>query len=687
MYKKSYIFFLWLFAACNIFGQSSQKTMPDAEMLISTLYRTQQGEDLNYADFYESLYQFYLNPLDLNSADPEELRSVYILNDIQIAAILKHIKIYGPFASVYELQSIPDFSSELIRNLMPFVTIRSLDDTWRGLNKQLVKPDQHYLLLRSNVDIEKAKGYKTIGGKPPAYPGNSQNYYFRYRFQKYKSYSFGITAENDAGEILAFDPKNKKFGTDFLSFHAMVFNKGKIKKLILGDYQLQFGQGLLLSGGFFTGKGSETILSVRRSSTGIRPYTSLLETSYLRGVAATIALGPIEITPFVSQKFIDGSISDDTIQERDNATIHYTGLHRTTTELASRASVREQMTGLNTHYLSLNKNFQAGMNFVNVDYDKVLQVSPRFYNKYEFNGNRNYNASAYYSYFFRNISFFGEAGMSKGDGRGGIQGLMLSLGPKVDLAVVYRNYNKSLHTPYGNSFGENYKNSNEEGVYWGIKIRLNAKTEFTGYYDIYKFPWLKYQVSAPSFGKEYLVSVRHKFNKKTLLLSQFRKEIKEKDTETTLSEKYLTTFTRSNYSVILELKSDRNIVLKSRVQGSKYQISKKSTYGYYISQDLGYEGQKFDISFRMALFDTDDFNTRQYAYENDVLYSFSIPFFSGSGMRNYIVSRINLTKNIGLWLKYSRTQYFDKKVNGSGNEEVNGNIRSDIKAELRYLFN
>ena len=89
----------------------------------------------------------------------------------------------------------------------------------------------------------------------------------------------------------------------------------------------------------------------------------------------------------------------------------------------------------------------------------------------------------------------------------------------------------------------------------------------------------------------------------------------------------------------------------------------------------------------MALFDTDDFNTRQYAYENDVLYSFSIPFFSGSGMRNYIVSRINLTKNIGLWLKYSRTQYFDKKVNGSGNEEVNGNIRSDIKAELRYLFN
>ncbi|MBC7390599.1 MAG: helix-hairpin-helix domain-containing protein [Opitutaceae bacterium] len=661
--------------------------MPDAEMLISTLYRTQQADDISYADFYESLYQFYLNPLELNSAEPEELRSIYILNDIQVAAILKHIKTYGPFVSVYELQSIPDFSIELIRNLMPFVTVRSSDETLKGLRNQLLKPDQHYLLLRSNVDLEKSKGYKAFGDKPSAYSGNAQNYYFRYRFQKYKSYSFGITAENDAGEALAFDPKHKKFGADFLSFHAMVYNKGKIKKLIFGDYQVQFGQGLVLSGGFFTGKGSETILSVRRSSTGIRPYTSLLETSYLRGAAATIGLGPIEITPFVSQKFIDGSISDDTIQDSDNAIIHYTGLHRTTTELASRASVREQMIGLNTHYLSRNRSFQAGGNFVNLEYDKVLMVSPRFYNKYEFHGNNNYNASVYYSYFFRNISFFGEAGLSKGEGKGGIQGLMLSLGPKVDLSVVYRNYNRSLHTPYGNSFGENYKNSNEEGIYWGLKIRLTSKTELTWYYDIYKFPWLKYQVSAPSSGKEYLMSVRHKFNKKTLLSTQFRQEIKEKDALTAMSEKYLTTYARSNYSIILELKSDKNVVLKSRVQGSKYLISGASTYGYYISQDLGYEGQKFDISFRMALFDTDDFNTRQYAYENDVLYSFSIPFFSGTGMRNYIVSRVNLTKNIGLWIKYSRTQYFDRQVNGSGNEEVNGNIRSDIKAELRYLFN
>lgn len=69
---------------------------------------------------------------------------------------------------------------------------------------------------------------------------------------------------------------------DFWSIHGMVENYKGFRKIILGDYQLQFGQGLIFGAGFGVGKGSETINALERVNTGAKPYTSVIEGGFLR---------------------------------------------------------------------------------------------------------------------------------------------------------------------------------------------------------------------------------------------------------------------------------------------------------------------------------------------------------------------------------------------------------------------
>jgi len=86
--------------------------------------------------------------------------------------------------------------------------------------------------------------------------------------------------EKDAGEQFSFEPKKRKWGADFTSFHFLLKSKSRFETIAIGDYQMQFGQGLIMGAGFNPGKGSETITTIRRSNTGVLPYSSVLESVF-----------------------------------------------------------------------------------------------------------------------------------------------------------------------------------------------------------------------------------------------------------------------------------------------------------------------------------------------------------------------------------------------------------------------
>jgi len=89
------------------------------------------------------------------------------------------------------------------------------------------------------------------------------------------------------------------------------------------------------------------------------------------------------------------------------------------------------------------------------------------------------------------------------------------------------------------------------------------------------------------------------------------------------------------------------------------------------------------MNLRFAVFDTDTYNARIYAYESDMLYNFSIPAYYSQGTRFYLNLKYSVTKYLDFWIRYSQSYYSDLDVISSGLSEIQGNTKSEIKAQIR----
>ena len=268
-----------------------------------------QSDDISYEDLYESLLLFYANPINLNNTDRAELESLFILSPAQLSAFFQHIARTGKLLSIYELQTIDGFDNHTIRELLPFVTLTENQNDNSPLLQKILNEENRYFILRHFNVLEAQEGYSNDATN--GYAGGSNRLYGRFRTSHSRDFSLGFTFEKDPGEPLKFDNQRNVNGFDFYSYHFQVYNRGKIKVLALGDYQLQFGQGLVFGAGFNPGKGAETVATIRRSSLGIRPYASVLESGYFRGGAVTIKQNNLELTTFYSRLRQDGNAQND----------------------------------------------------------------------------------------------------------------------------------------------------------------------------------------------------------------------------------------------------------------------------------------------------------------------------------------------------------------------------------------
>ena len=693
--------FLFIFWLSKVGAQTYQRPEIQVEDFIENLFNLQSA-DANYEDLYEQLLLLYSNPLDLNQASADDLRNTYILSEQQVQELLKHRQKTGKLLSIYELQSIPSFDMKTIYALMPFAIVNEtpMNQDNKGLIKRILAEPNNSLIIRGSRTLENQKGYEkaipnAAGDLPTRYLGDPNKIFVRYRVSHVKDFSIGFTGEKDPGEQLKWNPETKQYGLDFWSAHLMLENKGIFKKIVVGDYQYMFGQGLIYSAGFAVGKGSEPITTVRRSSIGIRPYTSVLEGLFFRGGAATASFKNLEITAMVSRKFVDGNVqsSNDTIDndfiENFASSINITGFHRTPTELRNKQSNREDMLGASIIYKEKSGKWEIGALATSINYQFPIIRRPTIYNQFDFNGDNNQNLSFTGQYNYQNFSFFGETALSKGGGHATIAGLVGSIGRGLDVSMVGRNYSKDYHAFYSNGFGEATRNVNEKGIYWGLKYRAHPKWLLAGYYDRFIFPYLSFQADGPSWGDEYLSRITYLPSRTSSFFIQYRNETKLRNlAANTTTTDFLTPTRRQNLVIQADAKATDWLSVRTRVQASRWyqEGGIAPTYGLAISQDLNLDFGKISISNRFSLFDTDDYNNRQYLYEKNVLYAFSIPALNGRGARIYSLIQINPTRKIDIWFRIARTFQRDAKSIGSGNELITGQSRTDVVAQIRFKF-
>lgn len=662
----------------------------NSQAFIEALYQI-PDDAIDYEDLYETLYQLFSNPINLNQTTKNELSSLYQLNMSQINNLMDYIDAHGPLLSIYELQVVEGFDKDVINHLLPFIEVRSPGDrATRGhLLKRIANEKNSYLLLRTERVLEKQEGYDRKDSS--RYLGSPYKIYGRFRSSHSQDFSVGLTFEKDAGEPLVFDHRNKQFGFDYYSLHLFLSNKGSFKSLAFGDYQMQFGQGLVLGAGFNPGKGAETITTVKRGHAGLRPYTSALETGFMRGAAFTYAIKNIEFTPFYSRLKQDGIIRSEDfsgVYEDYITGIQNIGMHRTYSELESKKGIIEQSAGINVTYNNLrNRNLQVGATFLQNSFSVPIRKTPNNYNQFEFKGSKNYNVSLFANYNWNNFLFFTEIARSKSGGAAGVGGFIASLSPIVSLSFLYRHYTKDYHSFYGNSFGEGSRNINEIGLYWGIKVTPGKRITLTAYYDRFQFPWLRFGVNSPSQGHEYLLRSEYRPTRKINCYVQFREQAKQ---VSILSEggnlNRLENGVKRNYLANIDFDANKVLSLKSRVQFSTYDLDSKRTKGLAIVQDLNVKINKFTVSTRFAVFDTDDFENRQYLFEKDLLYVFAVQAYGNQGTRNYLMLQYKPTRKVAIWVRYSQSDFNNLQEIGSGLNQIKGRKRSDLKLQIRFKF-
>lgn len=699
--RKIAIFCILILFSVSASGQTYPRPEIQMESFVENLFNL-QSTDANYEDLYEQLLLLYSNPIDLNEATPNELRNTYILSEQQVQSFLLHRQKTGRLVSIYELQQIENFDLQTIYSLMPFVKVdeRDMSKDNRGLWKRIKEEKNNSVISRVGRSLETPKGFSAAepeldGTVPSRYLGDQYKIFTRYRINHPKDFSFGFTFEKDPGEQLKWNPNAKQYGMDFWSGHAMIENQGIFKKILVGDYQYMFGQGLVYSAGFAVGKGAEPITTVRRSSLGLRPYTSVLEGMFFRGGAVAFSFKNLEITTMASRKYVDGNIlgPTDTIEndfvENYSTSINITGFHRTQSELARKQTNQEDMLGASVIYREPSGKWELGALATTIKYQYPIIRNETMYNQFDFSGDQNSNFSISGQYNYQNFSFFTEAAASKSGGHAAIAGLVGSLGPGFDISMVVRDYSKNYHAFYSNGFGEATRNANERGIYWGLKYRLHSKWVIGAYYDRFVFPYLAYLADGPSWGDEYLARLTFTPSRTVSAFVQYRDENKMRNLgNNSTMEDVLVPNRRQNWVFQADAKASSWLSFRTRVQGSLWhqEGGLAQTSGLAISQDVNFDFGKISLSNRFSLFDTDDYNNRQYLYEKNVLYAFSIPALSGRGIRYYLLLNYSVTRRIDLWFRWAQTVQRDEKTIGSGLEQINRNTRTDLVAQIRYKF-
>ncbi len=688
------VIIIWLLTAGTALGQISPNSDFDLDAWIERLFPV-QDEELDYESIYELLNQLYLDPIDLNQVNAEALESLQILSPLQIQSFFNYRAENGTLISIYELQSIPNFDLETIRLLIPFVRIGLQSLSFRTILQQIVSEENAYLIIRHRRTWEQRRGYRPQDPSNPStrYLGDQNDLFVRGRVHHGRAFSVGFTVEKDAGEQLWWRNQQGNRGPDFTSFHFYRGNTPKWKSIALGDFRVGFGQGLVFGAGYSLGKGAETITTVRRSGFGLLPYTASTEAGFFRGAGLTKNIGSWSFTGFVSRVRRDGRVNSGLDSQENSedfaSSLPLAGFHRTPSELSTRRAITESNAGFNTTYQLENGKGNFGINVLHTAFDVPLIRRPNIYNSFEFSGKTNWIGSIFGNYYWKNLLFFGESARSQSGGQGTVLGMITSLNPKVDLSLLWRNYDRDFHSFYGNGFGENTRSINERGTYLGIQIKPNKQWKLNGYIDAFRFPWLKFRTYAPSDGYEWLARVAYQPRRDLLIYAQVREE--EKDRNVTDSGEptlpfLLAPVRRQNFLLNLETKLSRNLFIRSRILTSQVSIETGRSQGYMIFQDVKYDREKWRLTARMAFFDTDDFDSRIYSFENNVLWTFSIPAFFGQGMRYYLIGEYALTNRIKVYARFSRTSYTDRNRISSGLQEILGSRQTDSAVLVRYSF-
>lgn len=689
----------------------AQEPMPQSWLNYMELLAEEEDETMveELMELYET---FCDNPINLNDTDAC-LQGLPFISPLQRDYLRSYIIQYGGLLSVNELYAIHGFDSLTIELLRPIVCTQTRSERKPITLKELLTHGHSNFVTGLSGTIEQARGYlDTI------YEGDNMRFMWRYSYKYKDRIQLQLAGDKDPGE--AFFSGSQTRGFDFYGYSLMVNDIGAgckrlddshlrwhekpvfIRRLVLGQYHLQFGQGLTLWSGY--GVRTSWGTSISRYAQGIRPNGAFTEYGYLEGAATTAALGRyFDLTLFYSSQQRDATLPRQAA--RDSSidwvqSLYNSGYHRTATEIGKIDQLGEKLMG--AHLELHNSCLHVGLTGVATLLDRPIIPATYVYNDNAFSGDHNYNAGIDFTLRCRRWLFFGEAALCANHA---FDSTLWNVSPAMLIGSEFilnnnhrvsgqlRRYSPTYHNLHASSVGQNGYPQNELGGGINYQGRLPLGINATASADWFRFPHMKYLVYDVSNGCEYRLMLSYSLPRVKGLSLGLRYRYKERGRNITPS-------TEVDGHYLLEQVYRHQLQGDITYSSGAWKLVTRIGYAHYrgdvtepdkgllLYQDLQYRPSSIPLTMalRVAWFDVDDYEARLYSVESDFIYQYSSVMYQNEGMRGYLLLKYDISQHWNIGFKYSITQYSDRDTFGSGYELIDANHRQQWRIQMRLKW-
>lgn len=655
------------------------------DLLLESLEeRMAEVEDAtDFSNEVEQLLQYQFQKINLNDMPAEVAYTLLGLSDYQYYQLQLYIEMYGELVTVYELAAVEGFSRADVERIWDRVEVQPVRKGRKPF-ADFFRRSKNTLLLRYGQVLERQTGYDTSYRN--GYLGSPQHLSFKYSFQSGEHFALALAGEKDAGE--AFFRGGQKQGFDHYAFFVNVKNIGVLRNCVIGDYTLSFGQGLVMGGRSMGSRGGGAS-QVRRFPQLLRATAPMNEGDFHRGVAVVLGNAYYTGTVFYSHRFFDGKVTtDEDGTEWFAGSLSPTGYHRTVLEVAAKGAARNRTYG--AHFQMKRRIFEAGATVTNTQFVTAVSPASELYRKYGFSGKSVCNAAADYKVILHKAILFGEAAASVCGDRPGfaiLQGGIFDPDPRSKLSVLFRYYDRAYVALQGSGFGAG-GGSNEWGAYVAADFVTGRRTALNLFADYYRFPWLRYRVDSPSGGFDFGAVFNASISKYLTMSLKYRFTLREQNVRLTDYYQSVTSVRKHRFRCAVECSPVGWLKLKTEADYAVNAAgSSEARNGLLLFHDVAVKVEKWDfaVKARVAFFQTGSYDERLYAYEGDLLYTFTVNSYYGKGVRYYLMVSYGYAF-FDIQLRFSQTYYDDRTTISSGPSQIDGRTKSELKAQVIFHF-
>lgn len=567
----------------------------------------------SYEDLIDDYLYFLENPVNINSEEAVHLEEIGLLSTFQLEALQQYRRQYGDLLFPSELLMVEGFTEAVVTVITPLIVFGKSEKA-----QEAEKPGLGKMLTQGQHQVTVNFAEKFGGETNENYLGGPQKVQLKHTYHYKQKLRFGVVTEKDAGEPKFFD---------FIGAHGYmadlkITGSFRIKEIALGDYQLGFGQGLTLWSGMSFGKASGG--SPMRRASGVKPKTSSGEGKFFRGAATTLRYRDFYATAFYSIRNVDSTLQES-------------GYHRTPNELAKRHAVRQQVFGGHLCYASPS---------LEIGYTAYQLCSK---------AERQTNMGLDFRWLIGKTAFFGELSRSDNGAFAGLIGMTMKPRGYIDFSVLYRNYDKDYQSFFNGAFGESSRRQGEEGFYLGVQCAPAPRWNLLAACDFFRLKWLTTQVYNPSWGQEYSLKLSHQISNSASMQLRFKSKTKMKNSANDhVFTHYPVFYTKRSLNFQISYCINEALTFSDKAAYSHYlNDDGANSRGVFVCHDISYKPQEkpYSLTFRYALYDSDDYYSRVSVYENDVLGAFSIPSLYGRGSRLYLLGNLKLFGCLSLYAR------------------------------------